>query len=111
MRIVRKFIDWEATGNKLFNLRRNNDYLRRTVCSMLRKDTDKCNSDTGDCETCNYKYMDKSISCPELAEVFGVSANVITNWESAKTHIGIEDLLFYCQISHVTLDEILVFHK
>ena len=111
MRIVRQFVDWEATGNKLFNLRRNNEYLRRYVCSMLRKDTIKCTNIAGDCETCTFRDMDNSISCPELAEVFGVSSNVINNWEKARSHISIENLLFYCQIAHVKLDDIVVVHN
>ncbi len=110
MKIVRKFIDWEATGNKLFRLRSDNENLRHYVCSVLKKDTDKCNNGTGDCETCNYRYIDKSISRPELAEAFGVGEAVINNWETGRTHIGIEDLLFYCQIAQVTPDDILVFY-
>ncbi len=111
MKIERRFVDWEATGNKLFRLRSDNAALRRYVCSMLRKDTDRCNSKTGDCEHCGDKYMDKSISRPELAEVFGVSESVINNWESGRTEVGIEDLLFYCRIAGVTLEDVLVFHE
>lgn len=111
MKIVRKFIDWDATGNRLFRLRSDNVHLRRYVCSVLKKDTEKCNSKTGNCEACDDKYMDKSISRPELAKVFGVSESVINNWETGRTEVGIENLLFYCQIAGVTLDDILVFHK
>lgn len=111
MRVLRKFIDWEATGNKLFRLRSDNAHLRRYVCSMLKRNTSKCNSKTGDCETCEDKYMDKNISRSELAKVFGVSDSVINNWETGRTEIGIEDLLFYCQIAQVELQDILVYHK
>lgn len=111
MKIVRKLIDWEATGNKLFRLRSDNEHLRRYVCSALRQNTEKCNNDSYDCETCTDKYMDKNISRPELAKVFDVSESVINNWESGRTEIGIEDLLFYCEIAQVTLDEILVYQK
>lgn len=111
MKVIRKFIDWEATGNKLFRLRSDNANLRRFVCSALRKESDRCNSDFGNCENCTDKYMDRSISRPELAEVFGVSESVINNWESGRTEIGIEDLLFYCQLANVELDDILVFQK
>ena len=111
MKITRKFIDWEATGNNLFRLRSDNEHLRRYVCSALRKNSDKCNNDSYDCENCTYKHMDKNISRPELASVFGVSDNVINNWESGRTAVGIEDLLFYCQIARVSLDSILVYQK
>ena len=109
MKIQRQFIDWDATGNKLFRLRNDNANLRRYVCSILRGNTDKCLNETGDCETCNDRYIDKSISRPELAEVFGVTEAVINNWESGRTEVGIENLLFYCRIAQVTLDDILVF--
>lgn len=111
MKIIRKFIDWEATGNKLYRLRSDNAALRRFVCSVLRKESDKCNNDSGDCENCTDKYMDKSISRTELGDVFGVTESVINNWESGRTEVGIEDLLFYCKIANVALDDILVFQK
>lgn len=110
MRIERKFIDWYATGNKLYRLRSDNASLRRYVCSMLKRGTEKCGG-TGDCETCGDRYMDKNISRAELAEVFGVSDNVVNNWGTGRTQIGIEDILFYCQIAKVGLDDILVYHK
>lgn len=111
MKIARKIIDWEATGNNLYRLRSDNKHLRRYVCSALRQNTEKCNNGSCDCETCTDKYMDKNISRPELAQVFAVSESVINNWERGKTKIGIEDLLFYCQIAEVTLDDILVYIK
>ena len=111
MKIVRKFIDWEATGNKLYRLRSDNANLRRYVCSMLKKDTAHCNSKTGECEKCDDKNMDKSISRSELGEVFGVTDNVINNWEIGRTEVNVENLLFYCQIAEVKLEDILVFHK
>lgn len=111
MNIERKFIDWDATGYKLFRLRSDNANLRRCVCKVLRKGTEKCTNQSGNCETCEYKHMDRSISRPELADVFGVSESVINNWEKGRTAIGIEDLLFYCQIANVELEDILVFRK
>lgn len=111
MRVIRNFIDWEATGNKLYRLRSDNPNLRRFVCSALRKENGSCNNGSGDCENCTDKYMDKNISRPELSEVFGVSDSVINNWESGRTEIGIEDVLFYCQIANVKLEDILVFRK
>ena len=111
MKVFRKFIDWELTGNKLFRLRSDNAALRRFVCSALRRQSGKCNNGSGDCENCTDKYMDKNISRPELAEVFGVSDSVINNWECGRTAIGLEDILFYCQIANVTLDDIIVYQK
>lgn len=111
MKIVRKFIDWEATGNKLFRLRSDNAELRRFVCGALQRDTDKCKNARRDCETCTDKYMDNNISRAELAQVFGVTESVINNWEKGRTPVGLEDLLFYCQIANVTADDILVFQK
>lgn len=111
MKFERKFIDWEATGNKLYRLRSDNEHLRRFVCSALRKNSDKCNNDSYSCENCTNKYMDKSISRPEIATVFCVSESVISNWESGRTKIGIEDLLLYCEMAKVTLDDILVYQK
>lgn len=108
MKIARNFIDWNATGNRLYRLRSDNPHLRRYVCSAIKRDTDKCNGD-GACEKCSDRYMDRSISRPELALVFGVSESVINNWEMGRTQIGIEDLLFYCQIAQVKLEDILVF--
>ncbi len=110
MRIQRKFIDWRATGNRLFRLRSDNFQLRQRVCSALRKDTDKCHSASGDCAACTDPYMDKSISRAELAEVFGVSESVINNWEDGRTEVGIEDLLFYCELAAVKPDDLLVFY-
>lgn len=111
MKIVRKFIDWEGTGNKLYRLRSDNVALRRFVCSALQSGTDRCKNESRDCESCGDKYMDKNISRAELAEVFGVTESVINNWEKGRTPIGLEDLLFYCQIANVTPDDILVFQS
>ena len=111
MIVKREFIDWEATGNSLFRLRSDNSCLRRYVCSVIKKDTDSCNNPYGDCDTCVDRYVDKSISRSELAKVFGVSESVINNWESGRTEVGIEDLLLYCRIAQVKLEDILVFQK
>lgn len=111
MKIIRKFIDWKATGNKLYRLRSDNECLRRFVCSAIRSKENTCNNSPHDCDHCTNKYMDKNISRPELAQVFGVTESVINNWESGRTEVGIENLLFYCQIANVTLDDILVYFK
>lgn len=108
MKVVRNFIDWEATGNKLYRLRSDNPNLRKTVCSLLKRDTDQCNGD-GNCDHCTDRYIDKNISRPELAAVFGVSESVINNWETGRTKIGIEDLLFYCRLAQVGFEDILVY--
>lgn len=112
MNISRKFIDWKATGYRLFQLRNENVALRRYVCSKLKKDTESCkNKDAGDCDSCAVVYMDRNISRPELAQVFGVSEALINNWETARSHIDIENLLFYCQIAQIKLEEVLVFYQ
>lgn len=108
MKVTRKFIDWTQTGNKLFRLRSDNANLRHFVCRALRHGTSLCDNDSN-CDNCGDVYMDRSISRSELAEVFGVSESVINNWETGRTNIGIEDLLFYCQIAEVGLDDILVY--
>lgn len=109
MKISRKFIDWEATGYNLFRLRNENIALRRYVCSVLKRNTEKCNNGSGDCASCDEIHMDRNISRSELAEVFGVGEAAITNWESARSHIDIENLLFYCQIAQVTIEDILAY--
>lgn len=79
---------------------------------MLRKDNGKCkNKNIGDCASCDVVDMDRNISCSELAEIFGVGEASIANWEAARSHIDIENLLFYCQIAEVGLEEILVFFE
>lgn len=108
--VKRQDVDWVKTGNKLFRLRSDNPNLRRYVCYVNKKDTEACNGD-GDCDCCNEIAMDKNISRPELARAFNVNEGVIYNWESARSIIGIEDLLFYCQIAKVKLEDILVFQE
>ena len=51
--------------------------------------------------------MDMNISRTELAKLFNVSENVVANWESGRTQVGLEDMLFYCRIAGVTLDDII----
>lgn len=94
MELKRKFIDWEATGNRLFRLRSDNAYLRKYVCSAIKKNTDKCNNRSGDCNTCEDRYVDRSISRTELAEVFGVSESVINNWETGKRKLELKICYF-----------------
>ncbi len=103
-KIVKKLINWEKTGRNLKFLRQGNMDLRRYVCRVLKYDDNDCD---GACESCNYK-VDDSISQRELAEVFNVTDNVICNWESGKTVVGLEDLLYYCRIAKVDLFDLLV---
>ena len=103
--IERRFIDWAKTGKKLQMLREDNIELRRQVCSALKRDKADC---SGDCSRCEYE-MDNHISRKELSDVFGISENVIFNWENGRSEIGYEDLLFYAQLASVELDEIVVF--
>ena len=104
-KIERKRVNWEKTGKTLLLLRNDNIELRRNVCSALRYDEENCG---GDCENCKYE-MDSSISRAELARIFNVSENVIFNWETGKTPVAIEDLLFYCRLSGKELSDILIF--
>lgn len=103
--ILRKFVDWKKTGRNLQLLREDNIELRRVVCSALKHDKSDC---SGACDECVYE-MDNHISRKELAEVFGVSESVIFNWESGRTLIDYENLLFYAQLAKLPLDEIVIF--
>ena len=103
--ILRKFINWKNTGRNLQLLREDNLDLRRYVCSALKHDSGDC---SGECDKCRFE-MDNHISRKELAEVFGVTESVIFNWETGRTEIGLEDVLFYSQISKKELSEIIIF--
>lgn len=103
--IHRKFIDWKKTGKNLQLLRSDNINLRRCSCRARNFDKADCH---GDCESCKYD-MDSNISRKELTELFGVSDNVIYSWETGRTPIGLEDMLFYCQIAQVEIEDIIVF--
>lgn len=103
--LKRRYIDWEMTSRNLELLRNDNLELRRRVCRALNYDERNC---SGNCGACRYD-MDTNISRAELAQVFNVTANVIFNWERGITHIEIDDLLFYCQLAGVTLEDIIVF--
>lgn len=105
--VLRKVIDWEATGANLQELRMHNYNLRRYVCFKLRADSGNC---SGDCMNCK-KEMDRSISRSELGAVMNVSESVVANWEGARSRPEIEDLFLYCDISGVPLSEILVFEE
>ena len=104
-KIERKYVNWDRTGKNLEFLRCDNLNLRRNVCNLLNYDKGLC---SGECEICRYE-MDNSISRSELATVFNVSESVVFNWENNRTHISIEDLLFYCQLASVGIDDILVY--
>ena len=78
----RRFIDWEKTGRALELLRGDNLNLRRYVCHELN------------CENGN---------------VFHVSENVVANWEHGITPVGLDDLLFYCEIAQVALEDIIAY--
>lgn len=105
--IKRQYIDWEKTGKSLQLLRNDNVNLRREACRANNLHKQNC---CGECGTCKYD-MDSNISRKELAVVFGVSDNVIYSWETGRTPVGLEDLLFYCQIAQVRLEDIIVFTK
>lgn len=103
--IERKSIDWEKTGKNLQILRAHNMNLIRQVCYELNYDEGEC---SGDCCNCRYD-IDINISRAELAQIFNVSESVVTNWESGRTPVSIEDMLLYCQIAKVTLEDIIVY--
>lgn len=104
---MRRYIDWTKTAQNLKLLRNDNINLRKYVCHALKYDEANC---SGQCETCKFD-MDASISQNELAEVFGVSAGVIANWETGRTLPSIEDLLFYAEICEIGFSEVVVFTK
>jgi len=99
-------IDWKKTGAKLEELRRSNKTLRRNVCRELRRDSGLCEGD-GNCESCELD-MDRSISRAELAEVFNYSPNIVYNWEAGKTPVSLENIMFYCSLAGVKLEDIIV---
>lgn len=103
----RKQIDWEKTGKRLQLLRADNLTLRKHVCRANNFDRKEC---AGDCDNCVYD-MDANISRAELANVFHVTENVIFNWENGITAVGLEDMLFYCRLAGVSLDDIIVYGK
>ena len=107
MNIQRKRIDWEKTGRNLQLLRNDSISLRRFVCRAIRYDEGDC---SGECETCRFE-MDNSISRTELAKVFAVSESVIFNWESGRTPVSLENVLFYCEIADADVKDVIVFEK
>ncbi len=103
--IERRYINWEKTGKNLQFLRADNLALRKKVCYALNYDKGEC---SGNCKNCKFD-MDTNISRTELAKIFSVSDSVIFNWENGITPVDLEDMLFYCQIAELTLDDILVY--
>ena len=111
-------IDWIKTGENLANIRMNNLNLRRYVCYFNKKKNEHkvlsldfrpkytCFSEY-ECETCT-KEMDQLISVQELANVFGLSRDVINNWETGRTIPDIEDLLLYSKITGLSIEDILI---
>ena len=104
--IQRKFIDWEKTGKKLQFLREHNIELRRCVCNALKHDKGDCSAACSECEF----EMDNHISRKELSDVFGVTENVIFNWEKGRTSVDYENLLFYAQLTKLDIDDIVIFY-
>ena len=103
--LKRQVIDWKKTGKRLKALRDHDVDLRRYTCWFLQRKKGEC---TGDCTACEYE-MDQNISRAELAAVFLTSENVIANWESGKTPVPYEDLLFYCRLTGESIHDIVVF--
>lgn len=106
-KIERRYINWKKTGRNLQILRADNISLRRYVCRELNYDKGEC---SGDCDNCKYD-MDTNISRTELAKIFHVSDSVVFNWENGITPVDLEDMLFYCRLAEVALDDILVYDR
>jgi transcriptional regulator with XRE-family HTH domain len=102
--IERKQIDWLATGARLEELRRTNAHLRRYVCWYHRREAGVCELL---CDAC--RHVDRLISRAELADVFGTSEDVISNWETGRTDVPTEDLLHYGAICRLPLSDVAVF--
>lgn len=110
-------IDWDATRERLKQLRLYNLNLHRYVCHELRitKDEVKCNGKN--CENCvvddrKNNFTNKEISQPELAEVMGVTANQIANWESKRSIPNLENLFFYCRLCKIEkIEDLIVFER
>ena len=103
--MTRKTVDWVKTGLNLKLLRQDNITLRKNSCRGRKFKAGECE---GKCDVCRFD-MDHSISRAELARDFGVSENVIYSWECGRTPVGVEDLLFYCDLTGVSIFDILVF--
>lgn len=104
-KIKKIYIDWTKTAVNLKLLRRDNLNLRRYVCSQLYYGERDC---VPECENCKFG-MDHSISQSELAKVFNVTESMVVNWENAKSRPQLEDLLYYCKICGVELNDVVVF--
>lgn len=105
--VKRRVINWEATGERLADLRQNNFELRRYACNYIRTRNGMCEG--LNCENCR-KEIDNMISRRELGIVFQTTESVIVNWESGKTSPELEDLLLYTEITGLRLKDILVFY-
>lgn len=103
--IVRQFIDWQKTGRNLQLLREDNIELRKFVCHAKKQEAGGC---LGNCNTCRFE-MENRVSRKAIAELFGVSESVVFNWESGRTAVPLEDILFYVHIAGLQLDNVLVF--
>ena len=55
--------------------------------------------------------MEKGLSQRDMAKICNISQATYNNWENGKTPVGVEDLLFYCQIADVPLENILIFKE
>lgn len=105
--IPQRIVDWKATGRNLQFLRRNNQNLRRYVCWKLKSSDGNC---TGDCMSCTIE-MDNLISQKELADVFYVTENSVTNWEGGRSCPTITDLFRYADLCGIPLEQVIVFEK
>lgn len=101
-------IDWEKTGYKLKLLRNDNLNLRRYVCWWLSKNQfdDRHLCYDYKCEDCLFE-MDQNISQVELGAVMNTGS--VANWETGRTPIDVENLMFYCKLCGVEAEDIIVY--
>lgn len=55
--------------------------------------------------------MDNQISQAELAIVMNVSDSMVANWETNRTIPTLEDLLMYCDLCDMSLENIIVYSQ
>lgn len=107
----RRIINWEMTGKNLEYLRRHNINLIKKVCEYCRTQENSSNPCEGGekCKSCTFN-MDNHISRSELARaVAGWTENQIANWEDARSVISLEDLLMYCHLCEMELEDIIIY--
>lgn len=57
------------------------------------------------------KYINWGKTGKNLQINFNASDSVIFNWKNGIMPVDLEDMLFYCQLAEVTLDDIIVYDR